>query len=1138
MIFTDDGAFFLHCESDYNFSESTYGTVYQTPASLLHKLSPLICDGTRTEKALIFSDDITADTAIHIPVDKSIKQLHVEISGTHIETVIVESPDGASFEPIFSREIDFSNLKYYRFENVTDGSWSLRVLGEADHFKITVSAFAKVNFEYSITSQKDIMSHTIHKDAGSEFTIGSRRLANDEGSNFISNAAAGNGEPVGEMKLSVSLPQANFHRIRRTTKPIFTSVSRTNEVIAGRTNVFFFRVENAGEALQFSAHSTNPQWQISISPEISDNLSAVTDLEVSIIIPRHTKPGASAQLTLSASNGEMIVGSSSFFSEVADQLPPRIASKTVRTKIENRFAKTVFEAVAVNSQPSMADAPFRTIIPAKSFLTAFSIVTADGQIFHSKIVPAFEQPMARVKSAGVESTVPLHHNQKLQEALVVDSTKNGESRIVQVKQAGQHLMVRASVEAFSNLTFVMEYVEVLERTRGSYRFGVHFDPEFPSENLKVQIMVQDENRIKFLQPIPRQSALVRKETKRQFLEDYHKAAIEFTPSDNYESSRYWFGIEFDVEQTGCSLFTDSQFFVQRCRPVNLFPAKLRSSFGVNAIFLIDSSGSMMGERMEQTREAFKFMIEGLKPGDTFNIVSFESVNKVFSDNRMVPVNDRSMFAALKFMDQIQAGGATDVYAALVKASLLLSQNKRTSNQENIIYFLTDGAPTAGVTNLNSILDMVDFIAQKSEIVMNTIAYGEEANDDKMKDFLTSLSARSQGMVLRVPARADAQYMMQDFFLETLVQAQKRHGIRTSEVRVINEAGKSGAIQLSMEDPYISPSREVIIGGQISISSFESSLRTQMDTEEGLLDFDTSTFTQVTAREYFNAVKMHNLLIARENAMDYFEHLQLTKIAETHSLASNLLTPVTSLQIRKPGRDRRSTDSEGIKELKFKFRQLRRPSKNHVVTQTASLQEEKSILTFSQNMVKVIGQKTDFCFGLRDEFAENEYENQMVLLREKSFILVASVLDANLEKVELMNNDQVIFAVDRNGPVGFNLAAGDEFEAGNGRGYVLTDRVVVLLDDGVKFELVWGGQGLTVNLINASKNMSGIMKTLLNAGESGEVIGEELSLTHELPVKLSGFYTVGNNIQFLGKNCLYLSGLADFLNDAEQNLHDF
>ena len=58
----------------------------------------------------------------------------------------------------------------------------------------------------------------------------------------------------------------------------------------------------------------------------------------------------------------------------------------------------------------------------------------------------------------------------------------------------------------------------------------------------------------------------------------------------------------------------------------------------------------------------------------------------------------------------------------------------------------------------------------------------------------------------------------------------------------------------------------------------------MNTEEGLLDFETSTFTQVNAKEYFNAVKMHNLLVARENAMDDYEHLQLTKIAESHSLA--------------------------------------------------------------------------------------------------------------------------------------------------------------------------------------------------------------------------------------------------------------
>ena len=39
-------------------------------------------------------------------------------------------------------------------------------------------------------------------------------------------------------------------------------------------------------------------------------------------------------------------------------------------------------------------------------------------------------------------------------------------------------MVRASVEPYSNLTYVLEYVEVLDRNRGLYRYGVHFDPEY------------------------------------------------------------------------------------------------------------------------------------------------------------------------------------------------------------------------------------------------------------------------------------------------------------------------------------------------------------------------------------------------------------------------------------------------------------------------------------------------------------------------------------------------------------------------------------------------------------------------------------------------------------------------------------
>ena len=55
--------------------------------------------------------------------------------------------------------------------------------------------------------------------------------------------------------------------------------------------------------------------------------------------------------------------------------------------------------------------------------------------------------------------------------------------------------------------------------------------------------------------------------------------------------------------------------------------------------------------------------------------------KILTQEKMVPVNDRSIFAALKFLDQIQPGGGTNIYHALVKASVVLSQQK--SNQRHL-----------------------------------------------------------------------------------------------------------------------------------------------------------------------------------------------------------------------------------------------------------------------------------------------------------------------------------------------------------------------------------------------------------------------------------------------------------------------
>ena len=559
-------------------------------------------------------------------------------------------------------------------------------------------------------------------------------------------------------------------------------------------------------------------------------MSAYTDLEISVAVPHHAKSGQEALISLSASNGKTVVGSNSFQVHVSEQTPPTTRAIKVKTAITNRFVRTSLSALAENTQNSMGEAPFRAIIPSKAFVRSFSIITAAGRVYKSRIVPAFEHsdmPDAKLKFASVdapdlspeelkkaEAETPLHHSQQQQEVMLVDTIDAGDHRIVQVKQAGQHLMVRASVEPYSNLTYVLEYVEVLERNRGLYRYGIHFDPEYTANEISVQIAIEDADKIKMLRPIPRQSAKVRGEAKVRFSKDYHKAAVDFSPK-NYNNDRYWFGIEFDVDQVGCSVFTDAEYFVERCRPSrSLFPRQFRGDFGINVIFVIDASGSMWGDRIAQTRQAFKFMLEDLKAGDSFNVVTFESEASIFAAERMVPVNDKSIFAALKYMDQIDPGGGTNIYSALVKALIILAQNKKAGNRENVIYFLTDGAPTAGVTNLEVILNMVRFVAGQNQIAINTIAFGDEVNDDKdneMKEFLTQLSAQNRGMVLRIPIRPDATYMMQDFYFETLEKAQKRHGIKNPSISITDESGREITDSITIEEHEgISASQEVFL----------------------------------------------------------------------------------------------------------------------------------------------------------------------------------------------------------------------------------------------------------------------------------------------------------------------------------------
>ncbi len=111
------------------------------------------------------------------------------------------------------------------------------------------------------------------------------------------------------------------------------------------------------------------------------------------------------------------------------------------------------------------------------------------------------------------------------------------------------------------------------------------------------------------------------------------------------------------------------------------------------VFVFDKSGSMSGKKIEQAKEALKFLINQLKPGDTFNVIAYDSAVEAFRPE-LQRADAETIKAALGFADGLFAGGSTNIDGAMQKALKMLNDPKRPS----YVLFMTDGLPTVGEMN--------------------------------------------------------------------------------------------------------------------------------------------------------------------------------------------------------------------------------------------------------------------------------------------------------------------------------------------------------------------------------------------------------------------------------------------------------
>jgi Ca-activated chloride channel family protein len=116
-------------------------------------------------------------------------------------------------------------------------------------------------------------------------------------------------------------------------------------------------------------------------------------------------------------------------------------------------------------------------------------------------------------------------------------------------------------------------------------------------------------------------------------------------------------------------------------------------------FVLDTSGSMAGKKLEQARKALQFCVENLNDGDRFEIIRFSTEVEPLFD-KLVKATEQNRAKANDFIKDLKPIGGTAIDDALRKALALRPGGE---DRPFVVIFLTDGRPTIGTTDEDQIV---------------------------------------------------------------------------------------------------------------------------------------------------------------------------------------------------------------------------------------------------------------------------------------------------------------------------------------------------------------------------------------------------------------------------------------------------
>jgi Ca-activated chloride channel family protein len=305
------------------------------------------------------------------------------------------------------------------------------------------------------------------------------------------------------------------------------------------------------------------------------------------------------------------------------------------------------------------------------------------------------------------------------------------------------------------------------------------------------------------------------------------------------------------------------------------------------VLVLDVSGSMRGEKIEQARAAAKYVVDQLNSDDRFNIITFSTGTSAWERN-LQEVTAESRKDAIRWLDRIPATGSTDINRALLEAEALFEGG---AGRPAYILFITDGQPTQGEQDPDRIIDnALDNRPEDRSVRLFTFGVGYDVNTD----LLDILSRELGGRASYVEPAERVDEVVGDFYSQISTPVLTDVEVELADARI--------------DEVFPHPLPDLFAGDQIVVAgryrdggTFDVELRGTVNGEERLFVYPDQELTDGGGESFearlWATRKIGALLdeVRRNGPND-----ELIDAITELSLTYGIVTPYTSFLVLEPG----------------------------------------------------------------------------------------------------------------------------------------------------------------------------------------------------------------------------------------------